>query len=274
MIYSHDIPDGSRLYFGKSAKLKRNIENIAIDILESNGFEEIITPFFSYHQTESLDKKKLIKLNDNLNRDLALRADSSIDVIRLVNKRLKSDSKKWFYIQPVFRYPSKEIYQIGLEYLDGNLEEVININKTIFDKLDINYTLQVSNIKIVHLVSKLTDLSLEDIKKSNIEKLSQIEWVKSLIYIHSKKDLEDLSIYPDEIKKELQKIKLAIQNIENVVIAPLFFANFNYYNGMFFRIINNNSLLSMGGEYIVESQKAVGFSIYTDSIIKLKELNG
>ena len=47
MILEHEIPVGSKLYFGNTAKIKRKIESVASDILDKNGFEEIVTPFFS-----------------------------------------------------------------------------------------------------------------------------------------------------------------------------------------------------------------------------------
>ena len=53
-----------------------------------------------------------------------------------------------------------------------------------------------------------------------------------------------------------------------VVIAPLFYAEFNYYNGIFYRMFLGNDLLSMGGEYEFQELEAVGFSIYTDNIIE------
>jgi len=271
MIYSHDIPKGGKLYFGKTAKLKREIEVVSAEVFENNDFDEIVTPYFSYHQLEALNSNSLIKLNDTKNRDLTLRGDSSIDVIRLVIKRLKSNSKKWFYIQPVFRYPSIEINQIGAEILEGDLSEALKLNKLLMDKLSLNPTIQISNIKIVQLVKKLTNLTDEELKKENLEAFSKTPWLKKLSYIHSKKDLEDLSIYPEEIKNELLNIKNLIDNLEfDVVIAPLFYAEFNYYNGVFYRLFINNSLLSMGGEYTFQAQKAVGFSLYTDNIIENK----
>jgi len=271
MIYSHDIPKGGKLYFGKSAKLKREIESVSAEVFENNDFDEIVTPYFSYHQLEALKSKDLIKLNDTHNRDLTLRGDSSIDVIRLVSKRLKSDSKKWFYIQPVFRYPSIEIHQIGAEILEGDLSEAIKLNKLLMDKLNLKPTIQISNINIIQIVKKLTNLSIEELKKENLEAFSKIDWLKKLSYIHSKKDLEDLSIYPDEIKNELLRIKNLIDKLNfDIVIAPLFYAEFNYYNGLFYRFFIKNSLLSMGGEYEFQNLKAVGFSLYTDNIIENK----
>ncbi len=271
MIYSHDIPKGGKLYFGKSAKLKREIEAVSAEVFENNEFDEIVTPYFSYHQLEALNSKDLIKLSDTQNRDLTLRGDSSIDVIRLVSKRLKSNSKKWFYIQPVFRYPSIEINQIGAEILEGSLDEAIKLNKLLMDKLTLNPTIQISNIKIVKLVKELTNITDEELKKEKLESFSKIDWLKKLAYIHKKEDLEDLTIYPDEIQAELLKIKKVIQNLEfDVVIAPLFYAEFNYYDGVFYRFFINNTLLSMGGEYTFDSLNAVGFSLYTDNIIENK----
>ena len=271
MIYSHDIPKGGKLYFGNSAKLKREIEAVSAEVFENNEFDEIVTPYFSYHQLEALNSKDLIKLSDTQNRDLTLRGDSSIDVIRLVSKRLKSNSKKWFYIQPVFRYPSIEINQIGAEILEGSLDEAIKLNKLLMDKLTLNPTIQISNIKIVKLVKELTNITDEELKKEKLESFSKIDWLKKLAYIHKKEDLEDLTIYPDEIQAELLKIKKVIQNLEfDVVIAPLFYAEFNYYDGVFYRFFIHNTLLSMGGEYTFDSLNAVGFSLYTDNIIENK----
>jgi len=271
MIYSHDIPKGGKLYFGKSAKLKREIEAVSAEVFENNEFDEIVTPYFSYHQLEALKSKNLIKLNDTQNRDLTLRGDSSIDIIRLVSKRLKSNSKKWFYIQPVFRYPSIEIHQIGAEILEGNLDEVINLNKILMDKFNLIPTIQISNIKIVQLVKALTNIDDESLKKEKLEKFSEIDWLKKLAYIHKKEDLNNLEFYPIEIKEELLKIKKIISNLDfEVVIAPLFYAEFNYYNGLFYRFFVDNTLLSMGGEYEFQNLKAVGFSLYTDNIIEKK----
>ncbi|MBU1927833.1 ATP phosphoribosyltransferase regulatory subunit, partial [bacterium] len=65
MILEHEIPNGTKLYFGESAKVKRKIENIASEVLYANGFEEIVTPVFSYHQHLSVaDDKELIRVND------------------------------------------------------------------------------------------------------------------------------------------------------------------------------------------------------------------
>ncbi len=266
MIFSHDIPDGAKLYFGKKAKIKREIEHIASEVFENEEYEEIVTPYFSYHQLEALNEKELIRFTDNENRTLALRGDSSIDIIRIVLKRLKSEAKKWFYIQPVFRAPSTEINQIGAEYLEGDLIDVLNTNLNIFKRLNKNYPLIISHIQIPKIVCELTGLNIEDIKNMRIYKFKQ-EWLKELVKVNSV-DI-NLKLFPKEITKYLEEmIELAKKTNYNTILAPLYVANLKYYTGIFYRFINNNDIIAKGGEYMVEGIKSSGFSIYTDNLLK------
>eukprot|EP01156_Anaeramoeba_ignava_P001592 Anaeramoba_ignava/a1617_5.p1 GENE.a1617_5~~a1617_5.p1 ORF type:complete len:127 (-),score=2.85 a1617_5:94-474(-) len=120
MIFEHEIPKGSRLYFGKAAKAKRELEYKISTLLDNRGFEEVVTPNFSYSQHQSIaNERKLIKFSDEKNEQVSLRADSTLDVVRIITKRLgrTTDHKKWFYVQPIFTYPSSEDYQIGCEWI-------------------------------------------------------------------------------------------------------------------------------------------------------------
>ncbi len=265
MIFAHDIPDGGKLYFGKKAKIKREIEHIASEVFENEEYEEIVTPFFSYHQLEALSEKELIRCTDKKNRTFALRGDSSIDVIRLVIKRLKSEAKKWFYIQPVFRAPSTEIYQIGAEWLEGDLKKVLNTNLNILKRVNKNYPLIISHIKIPEIVSKISGVSLEDIKKQRIYKFNS--WMKKLLVFDKNSDTKE---FPSEIREYLKEM-LEFSEF-NPIFEPLYVTNLRYYNGVFYRIINNNDIIAKGGSYIVDNVKSVGFSIYTDNL--LKDMNG
>ena len=63
MMLEHEIPSGTKLYFGETAKIKRKIEAIASDVLYAAGYEELITPLFSYHQHLSIaNEKELLSL--------------------------------------------------------------------------------------------------------------------------------------------------------------------------------------------------------------------
>ena len=279
MIYEHEIPKGSKLYFGKSAKLKREIENLAGKILEEFGYEEIVTPFFSYHQTKSISTKELVRFGDEKNHILSLRADSTLDAVRLITKRLgrSVEHDKWFYIQPVFRYPSSEIYQVGAEHIgSSDLKEPILISQKIFEKLKLFVNLQISNIKIPKIISKELGIDISVFEKGNIEEILSLEreWLSKLAYLQNPEDIDEvIKIVPQSLKHELTKIKELCDKIEykKVIVAPLYYAKMRYYDDLYFRFFEGNKTLAMGGSYTWESLRAVGFAGYIDAIIEIKE---
>ncbi|RRS31852.1 MAG: ATP phosphoribosyltransferase regulatory subunit [Epsilonproteobacteria bacterium (ex Lamellibrachia satsuma)] len=277
MIFEHEIPSGSRLYFGESAKLKREIESVASQTFDSLGFEEIVTPFFSYHQHESFnDKKPLIRLNDNENHEVTLRADSTADVVRIVTKRLgrSTESKKWFYIQPTVSFPTKEQYQIGAEVIGGNFEKMAKTAVLLLEQLDIEPILQISNIHIPHLLNEKYGISLEVLRSMHVEQIlaADLPWIEQLVRIDSESDLSDLNVFPDDIRTELEKIREAVSKLEykKLVISPLFYAKMRYYDSLTFRMFEENNLLAMGGIYSIEGVEAAGFALYTDECISNK----
>ncbi len=277
MIFEHEIPSGSKLYFGDVAKKKRSIERIASDVLSEAGFEEIVTPLFSYHQHQSVsDERELVRVNDTANHNMSLRADSTIDVVRIINKRLGRNTthKKWFYIQPVYRYPSIEQYQVGAEYIDeSKVSAVLNESMNIFKKLELEPLLQISNINIAHKISKLLDIQLDAFRHINVEHFLSynIEWLTKLVYLHTFEQIDEvIAIVPQEIKIELEKIKELCNEIsyKNVVIAPMYYAKMLYYDELFFRVIQDNEIYARGGRYKNDDVTSVGFAIYTDTLVE------
>ncbi len=280
MIFEHEIPTGTKLYFGDAAKKKRAIENIASEVLAKNGFEEIVTPLFSYHQHQSIsDEKELVRIADVDNHAMSLRADSTIDVVKIINKRLgrNTNHKKWFYIQPVFRYPSLEQYQVGAESIDeSDLSPILNTSLDIFKALELKPLLQISNIKIPKILSETLDLEIDDFKYINIKKMLSlnIDWLTKLVYLQSIEDLDAiLDSVPTDIKEELLKIKELCKNVDydNTTIAPLYYAKMLYYDEIYFRIIDKNETFARGGRYKHEETTSVGFAIYTDTLVENKE---
>jgi len=277
MIFEHEIPSGSRLYFGKSAKVKREIEHIAGETLEALGFEEIVTPIFSYHQHESFSNlKPLIRLNDEQNHEVTLRADSTVDVVRIVTKRLgrSMESKKWFYIQPTVTFPTREQYQVGAEVIDGSFSELANVTVEMMRALDLSPIMQLANIRIPHLLNEKYGISLDLLRSTNIEKIMEADlpWIEKLVRLHKVEELSDLSSFPDDIAEELELIKKAAEEIryENIVISPLYYAKMRYYESLTFKMFEANSLLAMGGIYTVDDTEAAGFALYTDECITNK----
>lgn len=284
MKLEHEIPSGTKLYFGETAKIKRKIEAIASDVLYEAGYEELITPLFSYHQHLSIaNEKELIRMNDMQNYQLTLRADSTIDVVRLLDKRLGRNTthQKWFYIQPIYMYPSKEIYQIGAEYIgEKNLSTVLQSAVDTVNALGIKPLLQISNIRIPQLISKELDIDIDDFRHINIQKLldKKVSWLKDVIYLEKLEDIDAvIEVVPETIKVELRRMKELAENIEydNFVIAPLYYAKMLYYDELYFRMIENNDVFARGGRYVNDEVTSVGFALYTDKIIeKLEDIKG
>jgi len=277
MIFEHEIPSGSKLYFGKSAKVKREIEFVSAEMLENFGFEEIVTPLFSYHQHESFnDKKPLLRLNDEENNEVTLRADSTADVVRIVTKRLgrSTASKKWFYIQPTVTFPTKEQYQIGGEIIDGSFEDIARTTTMLLAEIEAAPVMQISNIRIPHLLNEKYGVSLDVLKSMHVEQImaADLPWIVQLVHLNSVADLNDLSAFPEDIKAELEKIKDATQKVayDKMVISPLFYAKMRYYDSLTFRMFENNALLAMGGIYSIDGVEAAGFALYTDECISSK----
>ena len=276
MIDEHEIPKGSRLYFGKSAKLKREIEAKASELLEDSGFEEIVTPFFSYHQHKSLNEKEIIRFSDEQNNLVSLRADSTLDVVRLMTKRLGRSKKqnKWFYIQPVFRYPNLEINQIGAEFIgNSDLSSSIGICSEVYKKFDLNPLVHISNIKIPKIIAQELNLDLDIFEKAELHKMLSlnIDWLEKLACLQNPEDIDEvIKVVPENIKVELEKMKALYKKLEykNVNFSPLYYVNMRYYDELFFRFIEKNSTLAKGGSYKSEDIESTGFGLYTDALIE------
>lgn len=279
-IYEHEIPSGSKLYFGNNAKLKREIEKKASDILESHGFSEIITPFFSYHQHHSIKPEKLLRFSDEENGQISLRSDSTIDVVRIVTRRLKEQNiNKWFYIQPVFFYPSIESYQIGAEMLGNtDLQSCAKISLEILKSLGANACLQVSNMQIPHLLCQILDLPMSVFEQGQIEVLlaKNLPWLDKLVKASKLDDIKELlSLSPEALKEPINDILKLCESIKSTYAdftsfapAPIYYSKMRYYDKLFFRFLNGNSILASGGTYEIEGLGCAGFAIQTDNLIE------
>lgn len=280
MIFEHEIPSKSKLYFGECAKLKREIESTCAVLLDGKGFEEIVTPLFSYHQHASFeDAKSLLQLHDEHNDMVTLRADSTADVVRIVTKRIGRtiDSKKWFYIQPAVSFPTEEQYQVGAEMFDGTFDEVVNDATALVEKLELDALLQISNMRIPMLLNENYGVDLAYLHDTKIEKILNLDlpWIGKLIRMHTLEDLNDLEGIPADIQAELLLMKEMAQKIActNLVVAPLYYAKMRYYGSLTFRMFHENELLVRGGLYQIDDVNAAGFALYTDACINQKMKN-
>ncbi|MBS6153011.1 MAG: ATP phosphoribosyltransferase regulatory subunit [Campylobacter gracilis] len=271
--FDHEIPNGSRLYFGKSAQLKRELENKASEILVKNGFSEILTPYFSYHQHLSVAPQKLLKLSDPTNHELALRADSTVDVVRIVRKRLKDDKlRRLFYVQPTFKYPSDEFYQIGAELIgEKNLPLAIKIAQEFFKEFDLMPALQLSNIEIPKKICEILNLPLEIFEKGKIETLLEqnLPWLDATARATSLKDVQALRTQvPEELVPCLDEILSLGVDYERICVSLLYYSKMRYYDALFFRFLDAGAVYCNGGNYEIDGLKSSGFALLVDALIE------
>jgi histidyl-tRNA synthetase len=280
MILEHEIPNGCRLYFGKNARKKRELESTLANFFYDNGFEEIITPNFSYSGHQSIDNEsQLIRINDEKNNQVALRADSTLDVARIITKRLgrTTDHKKWFYIQPVFSYPTNENYQIGCEWLEHkNISDIINLTSEVLDTLAIKPLIQITNINIPKLVSSELNIDLSLFKNGEIATLfaMDIEWLSTLLKVATKQDLQNVkSMLPNSVQVEVQKLLDVATEVdyENIALSPLYYSPMKYYDDIYFRVIQDNYTIAKGGKYHSDDLCSLGFAFYSDNLLKILE---
>ena len=277
-IRQHQIPEGSGLYFGKMAKQKRDLECRVSQFFIDLGFEEIVTPSFSYSQHQSLDDENdLIIINDKENNQVALRADITIDVVRIVMKRLgrTTDHKKWFYIQPTFTYPSNEIFQIGCEWIGHeNISDIMNLTADALGVLNLEPTFQISNINIPKIISENNSIDLNLFKNSEVSALLELEipWLSNLINVERIGDLDKIeNEIPSYLKTEIEKLKLVASdlNYKNIVVSPLYYSVMRYYDDIFYKVIDGNLDIACGGRYKSDNISSLGFALYTDNVLKM-----
>jgi histidyl-tRNA synthetase len=276
MIYEHEIPEGSRLYFGQSASLKREIETDAANKLTKAGFEEIVSPFFSYHQHLEINERELLRFSDEANRLVSLRADSTLDVVRLITRRLGrvTRHKKWFYIQPVFRYPSFEYHQIGGELIgEADLSQSVCMVGSLLERFSCKAYLQISHIAIPKTISKMLDIPLEVLKSGQLETLlaHHEPWLSALATLQSPDKIDSvLEVVPQALKAPLLEMKALADACSHpkVIVAPLYYAKMRYYDTLFFRFVAGNKTLGSGGQYAFEEETSSGFGVYTDALIE------
>ncbi|PAF42636.1 ATP phosphoribosyltransferase regulatory subunit [Helicobacter sp. 11S03491-1] len=275
MILEHEIPQGTKLHFGASAKLKRQIENMVCEIFYHNNFEEILTPSFVYleHQ-KNFSNRNIIRLSSQNNHQISLRYDTTIDAIRIITKRLgrSTNQKKWFYIQPVFSYPTNEIHQIGAECLDvEEMPKILCLSVEIMKKLGISPILQVSNVKILKLCAKDLGINIGVFQKMQVEDiLKHGGYLGDLLKIQTQEDLKNfLKIAPDFLKPELEALLESASYCSDAktIFSPLDFAPIEYYNDLVFRMFEGNHTFLLGGKYKIEDTQSCGFGIYTDDIV-------
>jgi ATP phosphoribosyltransferase regulatory subunit len=125
------LPRGARIYLPDEAARKRHAEARLFSVFERWGYREIVTPTFEFLDvlatgTDRAVQESMFTLVDReTGRTLALRADITPQIARIVASRLRDEPKpiRLAYVTNVFRYDEprvshyREFYQAGVELI-------------------------------------------------------------------------------------------------------------------------------------------------------------
>ena len=127
--FQTQLPKGVKIYLPDEAAAKRSVEQRLLSVFTRWGYREVVTPTYEFADvlsvgTDETLQGEMFKLVDrDTGRMLALRADITPQIARIVATRLRDEPKplRLAYVANVFRYEEsqvgryREFYQAGVE---------------------------------------------------------------------------------------------------------------------------------------------------------------
>src|SRR6266851_4338524 len=182
------IPAGMRYYFGPEARLRRTVEETAMNIFDGWSYEEITTPTLDYyslfeHGMGSAEAHRAFRLTDIDGRLLALRPDVTSAAARAAATLFAERERplRLCYAAPVFRQQPqshaesrRESTQIGCELIGANTRvadlEVLAIASEFLRRLDLDgsYVITLNDVGIFNGVAerlRLDPTSREEMRR-------------------------------------------------------------------------------------------------------------
>src|SRR5213593_4232646 len=130
-VQQTQLPKGAKIYLPDEATQKRRVEAELGSVFRKWVYREIVTPAYEYFDvlsqgTDQELQERMFKMVDRESgRLLALRADLTPQIARIVATRLREEPKplRLAYVANVFRYDEpqlaryREFYQAGVELI-------------------------------------------------------------------------------------------------------------------------------------------------------------
>ena len=140
------------------------VEKTCLETFKSFNFQEFRTPVIenkslfqrSVGESSDIIQKEVYEFADRNGEMLCLRPEGTAGLVRalITNGLMNDEIKKFFYLGPMFRYerPQKgrkrQFFQAGAELIGEESTksdvEIISLAKTILEKLEINYSLEIN----------------------------------------------------------------------------------------------------------------------------------
>lgn len=133
--------------------------------------------------------------------------------------------------------------------------------------------LHISNIQIPKILSAMLKIDLAVFEKGGATKALSTGYSmvdKTNIFATVEQIDAIVGDVPEEIKIE-RKMKALAHNIgyTHMVFSPLYYVKMRHYNALFFRFIDENFTLGLGGSYDCEGIASSGFGLYSDEVIEI-----
>ena len=172
------LPHGVADLFFNDAARKRAVERALADTFTRWGYSEIIPPMFEYYESLAAEagpqlREEMYRFFDRDGRTLALRADFTIPIARIVGTKLfdRAMPLRFFSIGSVFRYKEpqagvrREFTQAGIELIGANTAdadaEAIALAMTALRAIGLNdFRFTIGNAAYLH--ATLRDIALND----------------------------------------------------------------------------------------------------------------
>ncbi|MEI7883941.1 MAG: ATP phosphoribosyltransferase regulatory subunit [Clostridia bacterium] len=191
------VPKGMQDILPREAKRRRKLENLLSDVFTKWGYEEVETATLEYLDTLTLgsgEGEGLFKLADNNGRLLALRADMTTPIARVIATHMQDADLplRIFYSDTVYRNKiqhiggKREFKQAGVELvgiagIEADVEVVLIALETLKQCTVQDYRLGIGHTVITELLLKeaFSDLAIlteakEALVKRNIVRLEEL----------------------------------------------------------------------------------------------------
>lgn len=279
---------GFRDFLPEDMKIRNYVKEVVEKKFKLYGFDEILTPTVEYSDIFTLKSgeeiiESMFAFKDKGNRDVCLKPEQTASTARFFIENFKNFALplKFYYFCPVFRYDEpqharyREFWHLGIELIGSKYPEadaeVISLAYDGLKALNLDFVLEISNIKVIKGILNSTDLSddekkkvLHYIDKQNNKGVNEIlkrtdkgEILnKVLSFKGNKKNLGDLKNLLNDCREAIE----GIEELENVLkFLELYNVNYvinfnivrglDYYTSTVFEIHANDMQICGGGRY-------------------------
>ncbi len=208
-------PEGIRDLLFEECTAKNIVGTILKNVFEKKGYNQVITPTLEFFDLFSFDgsgihQQDMYKLTDNHGRLLAVRADSTLPIARMVSTRLKNENLpiRLYYDQPVYRNissltgKSHEVNQAGIELIGvsgkrADLEVLVTAIECM-KEISKDFRLEIGNAIFFKVIASELDVSDEIVEelRVSIESKNYSELNYILENLTPSKAVEDMKKLP------------------------------------------------------------------------------